>query len=49
MELRSVIVDECGTIVRYCSDYSYMENEKYLEEYPECHMTVIEIESEELI
>lgn len=27
MELRSVIVDECGTIVRYCSDYSDMENE----------------------
>ena len=46
MELRSVIVDECGTIVRYCSDYYDMENEKYLEEYPECHMTVIEIESE---
>lgn len=33
MELRSVIVDECGTIKRYCSDYSDMENEKYLEEH----------------
>lgn len=42
MELRSVIVDECGTIKRYCSDYSDMENEKYLEEHPEYHTSVIE-------
>lgn len=46
MELRSVIVDECGTIKRYYSDYSDIENEKYLKEHPEYYMTVIEIESE---
>lgn len=28
MELRSVIVNECGTIKRYCSDYSDMDNRK---------------------
>lgn len=47
MKLRSVIVNECGTIKRYCSDYSNMENEKYLENHPEYHTTVME--SEELI
>lgn len=46
MELRSVIVDECGTIKRYCSNYSDVENEKYLEEYPEYYITVIESEVE---
>ena len=44
MNLRSVIIDECGAIKRYCSDYSDMENEKYLEDHPECYMAVIERE-----
>lgn len=44
MELRSVIVDECGTIKRYCSDYSETKNEKYLEDHPEYHVAVIESE-----
>lgn len=46
MELRSVIVNECGTIKRYCSDYSDMDNEKYLEYHPEYHISVIESEVE---
>lgn len=44
MELRGVIVDECGTIKRYFSDYSETENEKYLEDHPEYHVSVIESE-----
>lgn len=46
MELRGVIVDECGTIKRYFSDYSETENEKYLEEHPEYHVSVIESEEQ---
>nr|DAX09858.1 MAG TPA: hypothetical protein [Bacteriophage sp.] len=44
MELRSVIVDECGTIKRYCGDYSDVENEKYLKEHSEYYMTIRESE-----
>lgn len=41
MECRRVIIDECGTVVRFWSDYTDIENMEFLEEYPECRISTV--------
>lgn len=45
MEYMSVIRDELGEIVRYCRNYTEMENKEYLETHPECYKSVVIIEN----
>lgn len=44
MELRGIIVDECGTVRKFCDDYSESEIEEILENHPEWYMTTVEIQ-----
>ena len=39
MEFLSVIRNECGEIVRYCSNYTHSQNEKFLEDHPEYYLS----------
>lgn len=45
MEYVSVIRDELGEVVRYCSEYTEKDNERYLERHPECYLSVEEVDA----
>ena len=44
MEYRTVIVDELGTVIRFCSDYTEEENEALLAQCEEYHIITLAIE-----
>lgn len=46
MEMQSVIKDECGTVVRFCNDYSEAQNEEFLQEHPEYTYSCLEVDRE---
>lgn len=43
MEYVSVIKNECGEIVRYCSNMTEQEISNYIEQHPEYYCSVVEI------